>query len=58
MARPVLHDYWRSSAAYRVRLALALKWIDHDTVAVDLTQGAQRAAGYLALNPQGLVPAL
>lgn len=58
MARPVLHDYWRSSAAYRVRLALALKGIDHDTVAVDLTQGAQRAAGYLALNPQGLVPAL
>ena len=58
MVRPVLHDYHRSSAAYRVRLALALKGIDYDTVAVDLTQGAQRGDGHLRLNPQGLVPVL
>ena len=58
MIRPVLHDYHRSSAAYRVRLALALKGIDYDTVAVDLTQGAQRGDGHLRLNPQGLVPVL
>ena len=58
MIRPVLHDYYRSSAAYRVRLALALKGIDYDTVAVDLTQGAQRGDGHLRLNPQGLVPVL
>lgn len=54
----VLHDYWRSSAAYRVRIALALKGIAYDRVAVDLATGAQRGAAHLALNPQGLVPAL
>ncbi|UXU76642.1 MULTISPECIES: maleylacetoacetate isomerase [unclassified Paracoccus (in: a-proteobacteria)] len=54
----VLHDYWRSSAAYRVRIALGLKGLDYRRVAVDLTVGDQRAAPHLALNPQGLVPAL
>lgn len=53
-----LHDYWRSSAAYRVRIALGLLGIDWEAVAVDLTKGAQRAPGHLALNPQGLVPVL
>jgi maleylacetoacetate isomerase len=58
MARPVLYDYWRSSASYRVRIALALKGVDHERVAVDLTSGTQKQADYLALNPQGLVPML
>ncbi|MDY7524363.1 maleylacetoacetate isomerase [Sphingomonas sp. 10B4] len=54
----ILYDYWRSSAAYRVRIALNLKDIAHERVAIDLTQGAQRAPDYVARNPQGLVPAL
>ena len=58
MSRPVLHDYWRSSASYRVRIALALKSVAHERVAVDLSAGWQKDAAYLALNPQGLVPML
>jgi maleylacetoacetate isomerase len=54
----LLHGYFRSSAAYRVRIALNLKELDHDTVSVHLRSGEQRAPGFLALNPQGLVPAL
>lgn len=53
-----LHGYWRSSAAYRVRIALALKGIAHDQVTHDLRTGAQRSSDYLAIDPQGLVPAL
>ncbi|GGH45234.1 maleylacetoacetate isomerase [Frigidibacter albus] len=53
-----LHDYWRSSASWRVRIALALKGIAYDRVPVDLVAGDQRGAGHLALNPQGLVPVL
>ncbi|KXF78004.1 maleylacetoacetate isomerase [Paramesorhizobium deserti] len=56
--KPVLHDYWRSSASYRVRIALALKGIAYDRVPVDLVAGVQRNARHLALNPQGLVPVL
>ncbi|PMZ79481.1 glutathione S-transferase N-terminal domain-containing protein, partial [Pseudomonas sp. FW215-T2] len=55
---PVLYDYWRSSAAYRVRIALNLKHVAYDRVAIDLTQGEQRSAAFLARNPQGLLPAL
>ncbi len=55
---PVLYDYWRSSAAYRVRIVLNLKQVAYESVAVDLTKGAQRSAEFLARNPQGLVPAL
>lgn len=54
----ILYDYWRSSAAYRVRIALNLKQVAYESIAVDLTQGAQRASEFLARNPQGLVPAL
>lgn len=54
----ILYDYWRSSSAYRVRLALGLAGIPYQRVAVDLTKGEQRAPGHLKLNPQGLVPAL
>ncbi len=53
-----LYDYFRSSAAYRVRIALNLKGVAAEREFVHLRDGAQRAAGYLAVNPQGLVPAL
>ena len=58
MARPVLHDYFRSSAAYRVRIALDLKGIDYESRSVALADGAQQSEEYRAVNPQGLVPAL
>lgn len=51
-----LYDYWRSSAAYRVRIALNLKGMDYAQIPVDLRAGQQRDKGYLELNPQGLVP--
>ncbi len=54
----ILHDYFRSSAAYRVRIALSLKGLQADRRYVHLRRGEQRAAPYLAVNPQGLVPAL
>jgi maleylacetoacetate isomerase len=53
-----LYDYWRSSASYRVRIALNLAGIDWRAVAIDLTDGSQRSADHLARNPQGLVPVL
>jgi maleylpyruvate isomerase len=55
-----LHSYFRSSAAYRVRIALALKELDYETVAVHLTKGGgeQFGAAFSALNPQQLVPVL
>lgn len=53
-----LYTYWRSSAAYRVRIALNLKGIAREDVPVSLVDGAQAAAPYTALNPQQLVPAL
>jgi maleylacetoacetate isomerase len=58
MPRPVFYEYWRSSAAYRVRIALKLKGIDYESRPIDLRDGEQRSADYLALNPQGLVPML
>ncbi|MDO5658633.1 MAG: maleylacetoacetate isomerase [Paracoccus sp. (in: a-proteobacteria)] len=58
MPEIVLYDYWRSSASYRVRIALALKGLDYDRVPVDLLAGAQRGAEHLALNPQGAVPVM
>ena len=54
-----LYDYFRSSAAYRVRIALNLKGVNSaGRTFVHLRMGSQRAQDYLALNPQGLVPAL
>ncbi len=58
MSAAVLYDWPRSSAAYRVRIALHLKGVDFTTVPIDLRIGAQSDAGFTALNPQGLVPAL
>ena len=53
-----LHGYFRSSAAYRVRIALNIKDIPHHLVRHHLRKGEQRADAYLRLNPQGLVPTL
>jgi maleylacetoacetate isomerase len=58
MSRPILHDYWRSSAAYRIRIALNLKGVEYESRQVDLRADVQKSADYLALNPQGLVPML
>jgi maleylacetoacetate isomerase len=54
----VLYDYFRSSACYRVRIALNLKGLAYDSMPVSLLDNAQRAPEYLSKNPQGLVPAL
>jgi maleylacetoacetate isomerase len=55
-----LYSYWRSSAAYRVRIALNLKGLEHEIVPVSLAPGVseQRGEAYRALNPQMLVPFL
>lgn len=55
-----LHTYWRSSAAYRVRIVLALKGLEYEPVPQHLLRdgGRHRRPEYLATNPQGLVPAL
>lgn len=53
-----LYSYWRSSAAYRVRIALHLKQLAFETIAVDLRHGQQRGAEMHARNPQDLVPVL
>src|SRR5947209_4184299 len=58
MAEVVLHDYYRSSAAYRVRIALNLKGIAYEQRSVNLAEGAQKGSAYHELNPQGFVPML
>jgi maleylacetoacetate isomerase len=58
MARPILYDYFRSSAAYRVRIALNLKGVDYESRQIDLRDDQQKSDDYRALNPQGLVPML
>ena len=54
----VLYDYWRSSAAYRVRIALQIKGLAYRAVPINLGKGEQSGDAYRALNPQCLVPAL
>ena len=53
-----LYSYYRSSAAYRVRIALNLKGLPYDYVAVNLLHNEQKSEEYMARNPQGLLPAL
>jgi maleylpyruvate isomerase len=54
----ILYDYFRSSAAYRVRIAVHLKGLEAERRFIHLRNGEQRAPAYLELNPQGLVPLL
>ena len=53
-----LYTYYRSTSSYRVRIALALKGLDYQSLPVNLLKGEQRDAGYVAVNPHGRVPAL
>ncbi|WP_028672211.1 maleylacetoacetate isomerase [Saccharospirillum impatiens] len=55
---PVLHNFFRSSASIRVRAALNLKGVSYDQVSYVLRDNEHRSEAFLALNPQGLVPAL
>ena len=58
MTSPISFDYHRSSASYRVRIALNLKCVQYRSVPVDLAAGAQKEADFRAVNPQGFVPML
>jgi maleylacetoacetate isomerase len=58
MSRPVFYEYWRSSAAYRVRIALKLKGVDYESRQIDLREDEQKSEAFRRLNPQGLVPML
>lgn len=53
-----LYTYWRSSTAYRVRIALNLKGLPFESVPVHLVKGEQKADSYTQLNPQGILPTL
>lgn len=58
MTETLLFDYWRSSASYRVRIALNLKGVDYQAVPTDLLAASHKAADFVARNPQGFVPML
>ena len=58
MSDVILYDYWRSSASYRVRIALNLAGIDYKAVVVDLLKKEHKSEPYLQKNPQGFVPVL
>ena len=53
-----LYSYFRSSAAYRVRIALNLKGVDYQQIPVNLLKGEQHQSSYRQINPEGLVPAV
>lgn len=58
MTDTILFDYWRSSASYRLRIALNLAGIDYTAIPVDLVKGEHKTPDHVARNPQGLVPVL
>lgn len=58
MSELILHNYYRSSTSYRVRIALEMKGLSYDYVPHHLRHGEHLEPAYLAVNPQGLVPAL
>ena len=58
MSDVILYDYWRSSASYRIRIALNLAGIDYKAVVVDLLKKEHKSEPHLQKNPQGFVPVL
>lgn len=58
MSKVVLYDYWRSSASYRLRIALNLLGLDYQMISVDLLKQDHKSDEHLNRNPQGLVPVL
>lgn len=58
MTTPVLYDYWRSSASYRVRIALNLLGLEYEAVSINLLAKEHKAPEHLARNPKGAVPVL
>ena len=58
MSEVVLHDFWRSSASFRVRIVLNLKGVAYRSVPLDLGKGEHQRDDYHSLNPQRLVPTL
>ncbi|TIN21924.1 MAG: maleylacetoacetate isomerase, partial [Mesorhizobium sp.] len=58
MSDLVLHNYYRSSTSYRVRIALEMKALTYQYVPHHLRHGEHLEPAYLSVNPQGLVPAL
>lgn len=58
MTEIILFDYWRSSASYRVRIALNLKGVRYTSVPTSLLDGEHKLPDYVARNPQGFVPML
>lgn len=58
MTRPILYDYAKSSACYRVRIGLKLKRVDYDSRQISLLDSEQKGEAYRSLNPQGFVPML
>jgi maleylacetoacetate isomerase len=58
MAGVVLYDYWRSSASYRVRIALNLLGIEYEARVINLLDSSHPTQAYIEMNPQGLVPTL
>jgi len=58
LSKIILHDYWRSTASYRVRIALNLVNLDYESRPVDLVLGEQKSEDHIALNSQGFVPVL
>lgn len=58
MREIILFDYWRSSASYRVRIALNLKGVAYTSIPTDLLDASHKKPEYVARNPQGFVPML
>lgn len=58
MSDIILHEYWRSSSSYRVRIALNLKGVSYQSHQVNLLDSEQKTPEHLTKNPQGLVPIL
>ena len=54
----IFYNHWRSLAAYRVRVALALKGVAHEVATIDMFGGEHNGPAFRAINPQGVLPAL